>query len=53
VVAFARVGQQRLVKLRLDGGGEGLTLLLRWMPTAAGWRVAALEPVIASAAQPV
>jgi len=52
VVAFARVGQQRLVKLQLDGGAESLTLLLRWVPTAAGWRVAALEPVAASAAQP-
>jgi hypothetical protein len=47
------VGQQRLVKLQLDGGAESLTLLLRWVPTAAGWRVAALEPVVASAAQPV
>ena len=52
VVAFARVGQQRLVKLRLDGGAASLTLLLRWVPTGAGWRVAALEPVVASAAQP-
>ena len=52
VVAFARVGQQRLVKLQLDGGAERLTLLLRWVPTGAGWRVAALEPVVASAAQP-
>ena len=51
VVAFARVGQQRLVKLQLDGGAERLTLLLRWVPTGAGWRVAALEPVVASAAQ--
>src|SRR5260370_213586 len=51
VVAFARVGQQRLVKLQLDGGAESLTLLLRWVLTGAGWRVAALEPVVASAAQ--
>src|SRR5581483_213164 len=28
----------------------GLTLLLRWVPTDAGWRVAALEPVAGSAA---
>ena len=59
VVAFARVGEQRLVKLRFDGappaGGVAgdLTLLLRWTPTAAGWRVAALEAVVPSAAQPV
>ena len=50
VVAVARVGAQRLVKLRVDGDGAGLTLLLRWVPTGAGWRVAALEPVTASAA---
>jgi hypothetical protein len=51
IVAFARVGAQRLVKLRVDGDGAGLTLLLRWIPDGAGWRVAALEPVTASAAQ--
>jgi hypothetical protein len=51
VVAFARVGAQRLVKLRVDGEGTGLTLLLRWVPTGTGWRIAALEPVTASAAQ--
>jgi hypothetical protein len=52
VVAFARVGAQRLVKLRVDGDGAGLTLLLRWVPADAGWRIAALEPVTASAAPP-
>ena len=52
VVAFARVGAQRLVKLRVDGDGAGLTVLLRWVPTGTGWRIAALEPVTASAAQP-
>jgi hypothetical protein len=52
VVAFARVGAQRLVKLRMDGDGAGLTLLLRCVPTDVGWRIAALEPVTASAAQP-
>ncbi len=52
VVAFARVGGQRLVKLRFDSAPGGLTLLLRWVPTDAGWRVAALEAVVPSAAQP-
>jgi hypothetical protein len=51
VVAFARVGAQRLVKLRLDGDTAALTLLLRWVPTGSGWRIAALEAVAASAAQ--
>ena len=52
VVACARVGQQRMVKLRFDGGAVPATLLLRWVPTGSGWRIAHLEPVSASAAQP-
>jgi hypothetical protein len=52
VVAFARVGEQRLVKLRLDGARDGVTLLLRWAPDGSDWRVAALEAVSASAAPP-
>ena len=52
VVAFARVGEQRLVKLRLDGARDGVTLLLRWAPDGSDWRVAALEAVSASAATP-
>jgi len=52
LVAFARVGEQRLVKLRLDGPRDGITLLLRWVPDGSGWCIAALEPVSASAAQP-
>jgi hypothetical protein len=50
VVACARVGAQRLVKLRIDGEHDGVTLLLRWVLHRDGWRVAALEPVTASAA---
>ena len=52
IAACARVGEQRLVKLRLDGGHDGVTLLLRWVPTGPDWRVAVLEPVSASAASP-
>jgi hypothetical protein len=52
IVACARVGEQRLVKLRLDGAHEGVTLLLRWVPTGSEWRVAVLEAVSASAAPP-
>lgn len=51
IVACARVGEQRLVKLRVDGAQDGLTLLLRWVPAGSDWRVAVLEPVSASAAQ--
>ena len=52
IVACARVGEQRLVKLRVDGAREGVTLLLHWVPDGSDWRIAALEPVSASAAQP-
>lgn len=52
IVACARVGEQRLVKLRLDGARGGVTLLLRWVPTGADWRVAVLEAVSAPAAPP-
>jgi hypothetical protein len=49
IVACARLGQQRLVKLRLDGARDGVTLLLRWVPDGADWRVAVIEPVSVSA----
>ena len=52
VVACARLGGQRLIKLRLDGAREAVTLLLRWVPTGSGWQVAALEAGSASAVQP-
>jgi hypothetical protein len=52
IVAFARVGAQRLVKLRVEGAGEPITLLLRWVPDGVDWRIAVLEAVSASAAQP-
>jgi hypothetical protein len=51
IVACARVGEQRLVKLRVDGTRDGITLLLRWVPVREDWRIAAVEPVSASAAQ--
>lgn len=52
IVACARVGAQRLVKLRVEGAGEPITLLLRWVPEGSDWRIAVLETVSASAAQP-
>jgi hypothetical protein len=52
VVACARVGAQRLVKLRLEGSGDAVTLLLRWVPDGSDWRISVLETVSASAAQP-
>ncbi|HSL51781.1 MAG TPA: hypothetical protein VK878_22160 [Candidatus Deferrimicrobiaceae bacterium] len=52
IVACARVGEQRLVKLRLDGARDGVTLLLRWVPSGSDWRIAALEPVAAAPPRP-
>jgi hypothetical protein len=43
LVAFARIGAHRAAKLRLDGAGTAATLLARWVPGPAGWRLAALE----------
>jgi len=42
VVAFAKIGDKRVVKLRLEGvrarGASGaVTLLARWAPAAGGW----------------
>ena len=51
VVAFARLGHHRLVKLRFEGADGAATLLTRWVPGEGGWRVAALEVVSADAAR--
>jgi hypothetical protein len=52
IVAFSRVGRQCLVKVRLDGPTAAATLLSRWAPSEAGWRVAALEVARADAGRP-
>jgi hypothetical protein len=52
VVAVSRVGRQCLVKLRLDGPAAAVTVLARWAPGDAGWRVAALEVASADAGRP-
>jgi len=43
VVAVAKVGGQRLVKLRLEGARGAITLLTRFMPADDGWRVATID----------
>jgi hypothetical protein len=43
VVGCARLGRQRVVKLRLHGARGVVVLQERWVPAPAGWRVAALE----------
>jgi hypothetical protein len=43
VVAFAKVGEHRLAKLRLDGSAGTATVLTRWIAAGDGWRAAALD----------
>lgn len=43
VVGCARIGAQRMVKLRLEGAHGAVLLHERWVPSDAGWRVAAVE----------
>ncbi|HEU4369997.1 MAG TPA: hypothetical protein VFV05_17370 [Methylomirabilota bacterium] len=43
VVGCARIGVQRVVKLRLQGPRGRVLLQERWLPSADGWRLAAVE----------
>jgi hypothetical protein len=43
VVAFAKLGHQRLVKLRLEGPAGAVALLARMAAADGAWRVAVLE----------
>ncbi len=52
VVAFARLGHHRLVKLSFEGTDGTVTLLTRWAPGDGGWRVAALEVARVDTARP-
>jgi hypothetical protein len=45
LVAVAKIGCQRIVKLRLESAGSTVTLSSRWVPTADGWRAAELDLV--------
>ena len=51
-VAFARLGNQRLLKTRLDGPAGSATVLARWISSADGWRIAALDVVARDAGRP-
>ena len=51
IVAFAKLGDQRLVKTRLDGPSNSAVVLVRWASAQGGWRVAALD-VVARDARP-
>jgi len=48
VVACARIGAYRVVKLALEGVAGRTTLQLRWRPVEGGWRVAAADVVPSS-----
>jgi len=52
IVAFARLGNQRLVKTRLDGPSSSATVLARWTSSPEGWRIAALDVVGRDAVRP-
>jgi hypothetical protein len=43
VVGCARLGRQRIVKLRLHGTRATVVLQERWTPSDHGWRIAAVE----------
>jgi hypothetical protein len=43
VVGVARIGAQRIVKLRLDDAGTATVVQARWVPSESGWRVTAAE----------
>ncbi len=43
LVGCARLGRQRMVKLRLEGARARVVLQERWIPSGEGWRVAAVE----------
>lgn len=52
LVAFAKIGHQRAVKLRLDGPQGAVTVTARWAPAEGGWRAAAVDLASAELAQP-
>ena len=43
LVAVAKIGRQRIVKLCLESAGSTVTVSSRWVPTADGWRAAELD----------
>ena len=52
LVAVARLGHQRLVKIRLDGSAGATVVLTRWTSSPEGWRIAALDVVGRDALRP-
>jgi len=52
IVALARVGHQRLLKLRLQGPDGAIVLVSRWAPGQDGWRAAAIDLAAVEPARP-
>lgn len=52
VVAVARLGAKRIVKLRAGGPSVSVTLVLRWMPGPDGWRLESIDLARAHVASP-
>jgi hypothetical protein len=46
IVGCARLGRQRIVKLRLHGPRASVVLQERWAPSEHGWRIAAVEVAV-------
>jgi hypothetical protein len=52
LVAFTKIGQQRAVKIRLEGQQGALTIAARWVPSETGWRAAAVDLASSELARP-
>ena len=52
VVAFAKVGAKRVVKLRLDAPTGAVTLMGRWAPARGGWHAETFEAIGIDLARP-
>ncbi len=52
LVAFAKIGHQRAVKIRFEGQQGAVTITARWVPAEGGWRAAAVVLASAELAQP-
>jgi hypothetical protein len=52
IVACARIGEHRVVKVRLDGPGTSVALLGRWASAPGGWRMVFAETTRTDLARP-
>jgi hypothetical protein len=52
VIALARVGRYRMVKVRLEGPRSVAVVQQRWRPSQSGWRVSGVEVLRSEPASP-